>query len=258
MKNHWLNKKQENVCNEISDCEEVKVPDDDTPKDVCFTCVDYTEAVSETQCSLEIDKAAVPFTYFYNEGISDMEIKDGEIQYKREIKLGCFTFKDAGNLGFDIFYNDVKLGWLNNQGEKDLYKWLGDKSFDCIKSLDEEKDVKSLFIEDQFNKKKIQRYYNGLDVVSNESVKGHLGFYKLEHMDIVPGSVLFTAYVNTTPIQTECLTEKGTLIERDFLPRNNILSVQTNFKEGEFIVNWATFPEDSYLSFCYEYYKAKI
>lgn len=175
----------------------------------------------------------------------DLEIGDGSIKYTREIKIGQFTFKDAGELGVDIFQDGARLGWLNCQGEESLIEWLKNKS--------KQKNYKNKY--DDY-----KDLSNHFGVVANESflfgVKPHefdgdwdLGesFYKFKHDNIIPGSLIVT------------LNEKKIIVPSygneicEYLASIGVKTIAVNYKEGNISIEWTTPPGKVFVNLCYEY-----
>jgi hypothetical protein len=177
----------------------------------------------------------------------DMDISDGSIKYIRETTIGPFTFKDAGELGVDIFMGTNKLGWLNGKGEESLEKWLNQKRL-------HNKSIDSIRITSNI------RINSNIKVISNECVKEPYDVYcreasyMLAHANIIRGSFLFTAYINDIRIQSEGLGLNSKLTD-DVCNRPAIKSLDLDYSTGKIIVNWVNYnPEDKYhLSVCYEY-----
>jgi hypothetical protein len=212
----------------------------------------------------------------------DMEIGDGSIKYIREIKLGTFTFKDAGALGVDIFSNGTKIGWLNNKGEESLKQWLGEKSVaqenvsvmgktytigvDPAVGNDEETFRKEVYPD--YNSKSYDRNFHPYITkeVSNEIVEvayvGQHNTYQLKNKNIVPGSFILTAHVNGVALQSENLKGDGTLPCTYYgfshtyaCDRPTIYEAKLDHNTGLITVNWINFhsTDNRRLSVCYEY-----
>lgn len=208
----------------------------------------------------------------------DMEIGNGSIKYTRETTIGIFTFKDAGELGVDIFQNGIKVGWLNNQGEKALKQWLNDKPTTvattthmgstytigidpAISHLNDTYFFKKEVYPD-YNKKAYDRNYDPYNIkeVSNEIINvfyaGQYNVYQLKNKNIVPGSVLLTVFVNDVATQSENLTGHGILTDKNYLGERTAMSgAKIDHNTGIITVNWINFQSTEYrhLSVCYEY-----
>jgi hypothetical protein len=146
MKNYWLDKNTENK----DFCENLEIGT--SCQDVCFKnskvegqyiceetlnthtsiyeealnihtsiCSGYqnTDFITTIACSSGVGGDAII--------LNAAPVANNDVPYAREITLGSFTFKDAGQLGFDLFYNGTRMGWLNYLGEEALYNWLKTK-----------------------------------------------------------------------------------------------------------------------------------
>lgn len=217
----------------------------------------------------------------------NMDLGDGNIKYIREIKVGPFTFKDAGNLGLDIFLEGKRLGWINSLAEADLSKWLSEKDTIGVVTksptakasggviledtvINDKPWVPGKKLEDGFVKwsaneskayaKTIEYVNHGYKSISNESINSSNSF-DLEYKNVVPGSVLFTVYIDSKYVHSEIVAAQGKLADNyysvDDRP-NKIVSAQMDHNSGHMDVVWNVPPKGNVvLSFCYEYYIGK-
>lgn len=209
MKNHWLGKKEEKkveeVCCQVIPSEKIVSPWADVPA--------------------EFKKYA-----YGSNGIID----NSSVKYERETELGPFTFKDAGELGVDIFFNDKRMGWLNSNGEQELLTWL----------LAKRQKLESV-------KSKERNYEKYFAVVSNEHVKIlndiNQTFYVTGHAHIVPGSLIVSIYNNNEHLTTRCMPEDESV---EFI---GLSEFKVNHALGSININWAIVPDNAYMNLCYEY-----
>jgi len=123
MKNYWLDKNTWETFKPVFVSGDVVL---DTS-----LCISNT-ALPEGTYSLGVD---VSNTVLGEDAIMQVDPDYKDVSYIREINLGPFIFKDAGELGCDLFYNGQRLGWLNYSGEKALVNWLQEK---CKKNEESE------------------------------------------------------------------------------------------------------------------------
>lgn len=211
----------------------------------------------------------------------DMEVGDGSIKYARETTIGIFTFKDAGELGVDIFSNGNKIGWLNNQGEKALKQWLNDKPTVTTNFISGNGNIYTVGIDPavgndstyffrkevypDYNKKSYDRNFDPyiIKIVSNEMIEvphvGNYNVYQLNNKDIIPGSFILTAYVSGAPVQSENLNADGEL-PCDRPDRPAFYKVKLDHNTGIIAVSWvnSNITDNRRLSVCYEYKDYKV
>jgi hypothetical protein len=281
---------------------EVKIPDITFGDPPCLTTSTYIGDICISGAPYSTDSVPLDLATTITvpndwANLTELEIGDGNIKYLRETTIGPFTFKDAGSLGVDIFVdnnicidrvnNNSKIGWLNSNGEESLKQWLNEKpkktatttiegttysiGVDPAVGQDTYVFKKSPKKDDYDTKHKIQVVYNlGLTLVSNEVIDvthvGEYNVYQIGNTNIIPGSFIFTAYVNGIAVQSENLKGDGELPVTFYgfshtyaCERPAISKAKLDHKTGIITVNWVNFNrlDTHILSVCYEYEYSK-